>query len=212
MDWVGSLDTWEYIGKVAGAVLAVAAVIKLVKLLIRRATRALARFDEVATAVLGDSTQETPSLRQQISDVSAKVDRLQLEVLPNHGGSINDQMSFLRGEFRAQLDADLSTAFFAADADGLVTWVSRQFLRWFGAKEAELRGLRWFSLLHPEDRESVAEEWLLAVKDQRGTRIRARFQNGEDGWKLVTGEMSPIFGATGTLIGYRGWLRSEVGP
>jgi PAS domain S-box-containing protein len=165
------------------------------------------RLDLTADAVLGN--EDNPGLVEVTQAQNQLLEALRREVLPNGGSSMNDRISLLLGEVRSRLDGDQATAYFAADKHGDVVWVSRSYLRWFGARMEEVMGKRWLGLVHPTFREQVAEEWYRAIKDGRQAKGSAKYQDGQGGYILMYAESQPIYGSTGTVIGHHGWLRVD---
>lgn len=165
------------------------------------------RLEMTAEAVLGD--EDRPGLVASTEAQNKLLEALRREVMPNGGSSMNDRISLLLGEVRSRLDSDQATAYFAADKHGDLIWASRSYLRWFGVRMEELAGKRWLGLVHPTDRERVAEEWAFAIKDGRQARGTARYQDGQGGFVSVYAESQPIYGSTGTVIGHHGWLRVD---
>lgn len=169
---------------------------------------AVERMGDTADAVLGSAG--SPGLVARSEEQMALLEQLRNEVLPNHGSSMNDRISLMLGETRSRLDSDHHTAYISANRYGEVVWVSRAFLKWFGAKPEDAHGLRWFGLVHPEDRDDVAEEWMYAVKAGRQTRLSLRIQDGAGGWLQVYMDAQPIYGGTDVVIGFHGWVRINV--
>lgn len=205
-DWL-SKDTLDWIIAFAAVVGIAYTVWRAGRRVAAKVNALMERLDLTADAVLG--SEDTPGLLEITQTQNVLLEALRREVIPNGGSSMNDRVSLLLGEVRSRLDSDPATAYFAADKHGEVIWVSRSYLRWFGARMEEVTGRRWLGLIHPAERERVAEEWNFAIKDGRQARGAARYQDGNGGYISVYAESQPIYGSTGVVIGHHGWLRVD---
>lgn len=210
-------DVLEYLASLSVVAGAVYAAYRASRRPYRKIMSAVERMGETADAVLGTNTQK--SLIDLVAEYQKRFDdqmweqrevleQLRQEVMPNHGSSMNDRISMMLGETRSRLDSDHLTAYFSANRHGEMVWVNRTFLKWFGCKPEDTFGHRWFGLIHPDNRDRVAEEWAYAIKAGRQTRFsHIRVQNGSGGWNNVCFDVQPIYGGTHLVIGFHGWVR-----
>lgn len=166
--------------------------------------RILHRLEATVDVVLG--TPEQPGLQEQLEELRKQLNSVVKEVRPNGGNSMNDAVTVVRGELRALLDADQGVARWSADRNGLLSWASKSYTRWTGASPATLERHGWLSLVHPDDRDDVREEWLTAIEERRGSSFRFRLSDGEGGWIGVYGEAAPILNPIGHVTGWLGTL------
>lgn len=205
-EWL-SKETLDWIIALASVLGIAFAVWRAMRRISKKLNALMDRLDLTAAAVLGN--EDRPGLVEVTEAQNRLLESLRREVLPNGGSSMNDRISLLLGEVRSRLDSDQATAYFAADKHGDIIWVSRSYLRWFSARMEEVMGRRWLGLIHPIDRERVAEEWAFAIKDGRQARGTARYQDGQGGYIAVYAESQPIYGSTGMVIGHHGWIRVD---
>lgn len=199
-------ETLEYIVTLAAAAGVIYTCYRAAKRPYLKIMNAVERMSDTADAVLG--SEGSPGLVARSEEQMALLEQLKNEVLPNHGSSMNDRISLMLGETRSRLDSDHHTAYFSANRYGEFVWVSRSFLKWFGCKPEDTHGFRWLGLIHPDDRDAVAEEWQYAIKAGRQTRLETiRLQTGANTWLTVYFDAQPIYGGASLVIGFHGWVR-----
>lgn len=90
------------------------------------------------------------------------------------------------------------------DADGMNSYLNREWLRFRGRGHDEEVKLGWRDGLHPDDRESVVAAWRAAFETRADYRLeyRLRAANGDYRWVLATAR--PTYDAAGTFSGYAG--------
>lgn len=172
----------------------------------------LQRLEATVDVVLGTPGQ--PGLQAQLEELRNQLNSVVKEVRPNGGNSMNDAVTVVRGELRALLDADQGVARWSADRNGLLSWASKSYTRWTGANPTTLERHGWLSLVHPDDRDDVRDEWLTAIDERRGSSFRFRLSDGQGGWIGVYGEAAPILNPIGHVTGWLGTLNriTEVAP
>lgn len=102
---------------------------------------------------------------------------------------------------------------FVTDAAGLVTHLGRHWTSLTGQPVAEARNFGWTQVVHPDDRETVRELVLEAIRTRSGFTIRFRLRSadGTDLW-VVSGAV-PSFGPPGqTFLGFLGSLTPLAEP
>ena len=84
---------------------------------------------------------------------------------------------------------------------------NKVFLDWWknltGQTDAEMKGMGWTNVLHPDDKESVTNEWLTAIENKSvfNTVYRIRTVSGEYRFYAIRGV--PVFDANGE---FRRWI------
>ncbi|MEM2869110.1 MAG: PAS domain S-box protein [Thermoplasmata archaeon] len=98
----------------------------------------------------------------------------------------------------------LPVGVFAADSEGLYTYVNLRWSEITGISMEAARGRGWEEGLHPEDRATTVRDWYAAVK--RGaiwkSRHRLRSRMGKEVWVLE--QAVPLRGREGRVQGYIG--------
>jgi PAS domain S-box-containing protein len=108
-------------------------------------------------------------------------------------------------EERFRALAEAAPAFiWRLDAHGDAQYVNRRFLDVMGRGPAELPAVRWYSLLHPEDREHFTRTFEKALAKRAPYQARGRLRRADGTWVWTDSHASPIFGATGEFLGYVG--------
>lgn len=178
--------------------------------ILKTAHRISKRIEATVDVVLGTPGQ--PGLQEQLEELTKKLNSVVKEVRPNGGASMNDAVTVVRGELRALLDADIGTARWSADRTGRLTWASKAYTRWTGSTPEQMHGHGWLSLVHPDDREDIREEWMTAIDEKRGSSFKFRLSDGRGNWLGVFGEASPILNGAGNVTGWLGTLnRTDEG-
>lgn len=83
--------------------------------------------------------------------------------------------------------------------DGSCEYVSRQWLEYTGAPEAEHLGYGWLEQVHPDDRERVREEWRRAVRSGAALDAEVRLRRGDGEHRLFVLRGVPIRDAHGEV-------------
>lgn len=162
------------------------------------------RLDATIDAVLG--TPNHPGIGERIEQQARDIAMLKSEVLPNGGTSLNDRVMQSLGEQRAFLDGNPRLGFFSTNKRGGLVWANQTYLRWSGTQLEKVLGRGWLGLIHPDDRDDVAAEWLAAVEDARGSTFRFRMADGQGGYRDVLGEAQPMHNGRGGITGWYGHL------
>ena len=87
----------------------------------------------------------------------------------------------------------------AASPEGILDWFNERVYAYSGAREGELDGNRWGSIVHPQDVLTAGEAWQQAVLagEIYETQFRVRRHDGAYRWHLV--RATPVRGADGVL-------------
>lgn len=119
---------------------------------------------------------------------NSKLKLLLAQVTPNGGTSLRDSVNRIEhhvGELTAVNEAvqQLSRKpMFKTDAEGSCIWINAACTLVTGKGIEDLKGWGWLSVIHPDDKDYVEEEWQCAVKDKRRFDLRYRTIN------IVTGD------------------------
>jgi len=202
-----TLDQIETIGTVLGVLLALAAMVRLLiatvrwlRPRIRTVFKSLVEFDTLESK-FDELTETTRKLEKGVELLIA-------EMKPNGGSSLRDQINriegrqlYLDGRSKAMLNED-ENGVFETTKDGNCTWVNRRMIRMTGRSFEELKGHGWMNTVHPDDRESVEEQWDSAKKENRSFMITYRLLHTDADPILVRTTGHRIESAGGGLSGY----------
>ncbi len=95
-----------------------------------------------------------------------------------------------------------------ADADGKILDI-RNWRELRGENPAELLGLRWIDLVHPEDREQTLQAWSEALTTKRDYAIEHRVQQPDGEYRWMLSRAAPIMLETGAVREWVG-LSSDI--
>lgn len=139
-----------------------------------------------------------------------KLDVVYKELTPNGGGSLKDQVTstcrvveVLAAKHRIQLELDKRAAF-ETDEQGIYRWVNKSYCRATGYTTEEIEQNGWKSLIHPDDRARVTNEWNQAVSDKRDYHQSYRLVCQDDKVLNVIVEASPLLDTKRNILGYLG--------
>lgn len=110
-------------------------------------------------------------------------------------------------EERFRVLAEVSpVGIFSSDPSGRTVFVNRRWCELAGLTPEQALGDGWKSALHPEDRQSVADNWAEAVRHGESSAAEFRFvrPNGAVSW--LVGQSRAQRHADGTLAGYVGTI------
>ena len=90
-----------------------------------------------------------------------------------------------------------------SDASGAWTFLSRQWYELTNQTAQTALGLGWLAALHPDDRDSAADELFEATQQRRSFHFECRLAHAEEyRWIIIAGQ--PRFDAAGQLLGFVG--------
>jgi PAS domain S-box-containing protein len=140
------------------------------------------------------------------------VDKIAAALGPNGGKSLADGVARLE---RAAIVRDARAAalilaspvpIWEADSHGRIVAINRAFEDLIGAPPSEVLGHEWISLLLPECRRRVVDEWRFAVKDQRRFSSEAALAcDGKVVELLLVAD--PMRTVAGEVVGWHGTAR-----
>jgi len=124
---------------------------------------------------------------------------IQKELNTNGGSSLKDainriesRLSLQDGKYRATLSL-LESPVWESDEDGNCIWVNRAYRKLTGYDIDNLRDMGWISIISPEYRELVSEEWESSVKDHRHFSLSYNIVTSFGKIIFVEGEGYPIY-------------------
>ena len=97
--------------------------------------------------------------------------------------------------------------FWHSDKEGACTYASLELAEVIGLDQSQILGNGWVAALHPDDRHSVFDEWVAAVKQQRRFSMRYRFVHRDGQVITVDAAGLPLFDARHEVAGYVGVLK-----
>jgi len=157
-------------------------------------------------------------LWKEIAQLLERVEKIYVELRPNGGGSLYDVIKRIERQstsaierHRALIDS-LHIIRFEADADGACEWVSAAYLEMAGASSEEVLGTGWVSVIHPDDRVKVTDEWWSCMKHKRVFNMEYRFINIKTNEiHQVRCQSKPIL-QSDQIVGYVGTIHPIAGP
>ena len=105
--------------------------------------------------------------------------------------------------FRAMADG-LPLIVWVHDPEGRQQLVNRTFLEFFGVTEAQMKGEGWQVLMHPDDAQAYAGEFLACTREQRPFHGEVRVKNAQGEWRTIESWGRPRFSAAGEFLGMVG--------
>jgi len=108
-------------------------------------------------------------------------------------------------EYRYQTLATISpVGIFRTDANGSTTYVNPTWCEISGLSPEEALGNGWLKRIHPDDKNTLYENWQKSVKNEAVSFSEYRFIRPDDSISWVIGKAVPELDADGKLIGYVG--------
>ena len=139
------------------------------------------------------------------------------ELRPNGGSSLKDQLSRIENSVDlldvkvAAVALATNVGYWESDKLGRAVEIGRSLCSILGRSESEIKGSNWVSIMHPQDRESVKEEWDNAVEDSRNFEMTYRFIKPDGSIQKVKGSSHPIL-KNNELTGFFGTLIKDGEP
>ncbi len=116
---------------------------------------------------------------------------------------VEDALRESEQKFRRLSDSS-PMGIFQTDADGRVLYLNDNWCSLSGMVREEALGFGWVSAIHPEDKSRVLEEWGKCLKEKTGYSGGFRFVRPNGEICHMHTRTSPIFSATGDVIGHVG--------
>ena len=105
--------------------------------------------------------------------------------------------------FRAMAD-ELPLIVWVHGADGAQQFVNRTFCDFFGVTREEMRGGRWQLLMHPDEADRYASEFMACVRDRRPFHGEVRVRRADGAWRRIESWARPRVSGTGEFLGFVG--------
>jgi two-component system CheB/CheR fusion protein len=109
-----------------------------------------------------------------------------------------------QGNQLRQVAESLPTLVWGCRADGACDYLSPQWIDYTGIPESEQLGYGWLEQVHPEDRESVREQWRTAVKTGVAFNTEFRIRNRDGAFRWFIARSVPIRDAKGKVVKWYG--------
>jgi len=108
------------------------------------------------------------------------------------------------------LGESLDFGVWSADRSGGYTYLSDCFLQLVGRRLEECVGDRWKDLLHPEDRDAVAESWRACVAEGRKWDCEFRVRGRDGAYCAILGRAVPVRDGRGVIVSWAG-INLDIG-
>lgn len=105
--------------------------------------------------------------------------------------------------FREMVDG-LPLIVWVHDANGEQELVNQSFREFFGVSREQMKGGRWKVLMHPDDADAYAAEFVACVQDRRPFHATVRVRRADGEWRSIESWARPRFTADGTFRGFVG--------
>jgi PAS domain S-box-containing protein len=192
-------------------------------------------FGQIIAILIGIGTVTTglwkyvirPAYRwcKSVTEVHNKVQKIYAELQPNGGDSLRDQVVRMnavvtRIETRQLVSEQIDRQVFAAlpmgvfwmDERGRCTEVNKNFCRITGRTTEEMTGASWANYLHPDERETVYEEWKLCIAETRTFEQVYRLVRPDGLVQRVRGRACALLSREGKSIGWFGTIEKLGEP
>lgn len=83
---------------------------------------------------------------------------------------------------------------------GDLEYVNHQLLEYVGVDVAELTGIGWARLVHPDDADEAVNAWLRALETHEPIDITFRIRHAQGGYRWFNARAAPLRGARGQII------------
>nr|WP_162296243.1 PAS domain S-box protein [Methylorubrum populi] len=92
----------------------------------------------------------------------------------------------------------------ATDADGRATWFNERVYAYAGLIQGQLDAEGWWAIVHPDDRERVAREWLAAVTSVDSYQCEYRLRRADGTYRWFLGRGQPVVAGDGAVLRWVG--------
>ena len=118
---------------------------------------------------------------------------------------LDDELKYNEKLFRT-IASMSPVGFLKTDAQGRFVYVNSRWRQISGILEGEVSDERLALSIHPDDRRSVVDEWVEAMKNSRPFKKEFRFLHEDGSVVWVIREAVPVFNDDGVATGYVGTL------
>lgn len=158
--------------------------------------------------VVKDTQSEHAELMKIIPRVEKIEKIISIELTTNGGMSLKDAivdtralLAAMDGKFRAFVSTTEMIAW-ESDKDGNCVWVSPKMVAILGRPPEDIYGQCWRSILHPDDRTRVVQEWQDSIGNQRSFTMSYRWIGGDGDVIPVTVETFVVRNRSHAAMGY----------
>lgn len=198
---------WEFLEWIPAAIAALSSVVVFLIFLKRRITKVVLRVK----AVIEKFDQHT----EQLGDLNDKMSVVLAEVSPNGGSSIKDVVKRIDHRLY-ELELTSLTILdheergvFKTNSLGEIVWANRACATAFDTRRTDLLRFGWVSIVAPEQRALVTEEWENAMKLKRQVSIAFEILTNENERKSLVINAYPIMGNNQVFLGYIGTVNLQ---
>lgn len=149
---------------------------------------------------------------EAIPNITKDLRLIREQLIPNGGGSLRDVVDRLESNqvlmgHKQNLLLNTSTlAMVQMNVIGQIIEVSEPLCKLLGRAKEELMNSNWLAVVHPEDRESVDDNWRSAVEDHRNFESRFRFSLIDGSDVRVFMNVKPTLDTRGRSQGFLGTI------
>jgi PAS domain S-box-containing protein len=90
--------------------------------------------------------------------------------------------------------------------DGANEYTTQRLLDFVGKESADLKGLKWVSIVHPEDADSMVNKWLDSVKTGRPMEVIHRMRRADGVYRWFQSRVEPLFDEQGRILRWYGLI------
>jgi len=90
--------------------------------------------------------------------------------------------------------------------DGSNEYTTQRLLDFVGRELGDLKGLKWVSVLHPDDADSMVNKWLDSVKTGRPMEVIHRMRRADGVYRWFQSRVEPLFDAQGKILRWYGLI------
>jgi len=90
--------------------------------------------------------------------------------------------------------------------DGANEYTTQRLLNYLGKELGDLKGLKWVSILHPEDADAMVDKWLDSVKTGRPLEVSHRMRRADGVYRWFQSRVEPLFNEQGRILRWYGLI------
>lgn len=160
-------------------------------------------------------SRRATQLLTTVNEKFEKLEKVYESVRPNGGSSLYDKVVAIdrrtsEAEARSKiLLRNLKVAEFKSDLAGNCIFINGAAVGLLNRPETDWHGKNWISLIAPENRESVDEEWNAAIRDQRIFSARFSWLHSNGSRVPSHVDATPYADSRGSVIGWIGIITLE---
>lgn len=86
-----------------------------------------------------------------------------------------------------------------ANAQGIQEYANERLVSYCGAARSQGGGFEWHDLVHPDEREYLAEQWRRCIQTAKGTMLTHRLCRADGSYRWFQARIEPAFGGEGSV-------------